>query len=266
MRIILFRFLTELTSRKWIASLVGKFAKSRYSRFLIPHFAKVYNIDITLAEKPLKDYTSLNEFFTRRLKAGARPIDAQEHYVISPVDGKLMGMGVIEAEKILNIKGQDYSIRELLNNNPRLHKYIDGYYLILYLSPSDYHRIHAPVSGKIVEKEYVPGKLYPVHEKSLLHIRKVLSRNERLTTYIQHDFGEIAVVKVGAMNVSSIQYVQPNATEVKRGEEFAYFEFGSTVVLLMEHDTFKPQSSLNLNDHILMGTILGKIVQETART
>lgn len=264
MRITLFRLMTELTSRKWIARLVGRFAKSRLSRFLIPQFAKIYSIDVTLAEKQLKDYKSLNEFFTRRLKAGVRPFEVKADVVLSPVDGKLIGMGHIEEEKILNIKGQDYSVRELLNNNPRLQKYSNGYYYILYLSPSDYHRIHAPVSGKIVEKEHVLGKLYPVHEKSLSHIRKVLSRNERLTTYIEHEYGEIAVVKVGAMNVSSIQYVDPSATEVKQGEELAYFEFGSTVVLLMQHN-FIPNAKLQIHDKLLMGTILGTYIQETAR-
>src|SRR5690606_18809828 len=105
-----------------------------------------------------------------------------------------------------------------------------GFYIVLYLSPTDYHRIHCPVSGKLLEREHVPGKVYPVNEFGMRHMKGTLSRNERLITYIRHGGGEAAVVKVGAMNVSSIQYVEPLGNTVERGQELAYFEFGSTVV------------------------------------
>lgn len=259
MRVAFFRLLTELSSRKFIARIVGRFAKSRASRFLIPKFAKAYHIDLDLAEKGIMEYSSLNEFFTRRLKAGVRPIDADESALISPVDARIMGMGKTEADRIVNIKGQDYSIQELLHNNKRFSKYQNGYYFILYLSPTDYHRIHTPVTGRIVEKEHVPGKVYPVHERSLLHINRVLSRNERLTTFIEHKYGEVAVVKVGAMNVSSIQYVDPLPEELIRGDELAYFEFGSTVVLVIEADTFTPNPDMNTGDKVVMGSSLGTL-------
>ncbi len=256
-RLALFRLLTELSSRKFVAKIVGRFAKSKASRFLIPKFAKAYHIEVALAEKEITQYQSLNDFFTRRLKKDARPIDTNESSLVSPVDARIMGMGKVEADRLYNIKGQDYSIKELLHDNPRMIKYQNGFYYILYLSPTDYHRIHSPVTGRIVEKEHVAGKVYPVHEKSLLHISKVLSRNERLTTFIEHTYGEIAVVKVGAMNVSSIQYVDLHSDELVRGEELAYFEFGSTVVLVMEEGTFTPDDSLKVGDMVLMGSSLG---------
>lgn len=259
MRIALFRLLTELSSRKLLAQIVGRFAKSRLSRFLIPSFAKTYRIDIDSAEKTVQEYESLNAFFTRRLKAGVRPIAADEGLLTSPVDAKIMGLGPIEADRLLNIKGQDYSVRELLHHNARMSKYVHGFYIILYLSPTDYHRIHSPVTGTIVQKEHVPGKVYPVHEKSLRHIRHVLSRNERLTTYIEHECGELAMVKVGAMNVSSIQYVSPLPNDLTRGDEVAYFEFGSTVVLVMENGTFTPRPDLKAGDTVWMGTSLGEL-------
>lgn len=255
----LFRLLTELSSRKSISRLTGAFAKSRASRGLIPRFAKIYGIHVGDAEKQLSEYVSLNDFFTRRLRSGLRPIDRSEHTVVSPVDAAITGIGPISEGQIVNVKGQDYTVEELLNFSPRTVNYENGFYIVLYLSPTDYHRIHTPVDGTIIEKEHVPGKVYPVNEFGLRQMRRVLSRNERLITYMQHEGGEIAVVKVGAMNVSSIQYVTPLPDRVQRGDELAYFEFGSTVVLVMESDTFSVRSDLKVGSKVKMGEALGVV-------
>jgi len=254
-----FRLLTELSSRKWVSRMTGSFAKSRMSRRFIPKFAKTYGIRLEDAEKPVTEYETLNEFFTRRLKPGLRPIDRAPSLVVSPVDARITGIGLVESGQILNVKGQDYTIEELLNRSPRTINYTNGFYFVLYLSPTDYHRIHAPVSGKIIEKEHVPGKVYPVNEFGLTHMRRVLSRNERLITYMQHEYGEIAVVKVGALNVSSIQYVSPLPGELERGADLAYFEFGSTVVLLMENGTFESRPELQIGSRVRMGEALGRL-------
>jgi phosphatidylserine decarboxylase len=254
-----YRLLTELSSRKWISMLAGLFAKSSWSRRLIPSFAKTYGISIDEAEKQLSEYVSLNDFFTRRLKSGLRPLDEDYTQVISPVDGLITSMGHIQDGLLIGIKGQTYTIHELLNSSPRVINYLHGYYLVIYLSPKDYHRIHAPVTGQIMEKEHVPGKVYPVNDLGLTHMRKVLSRNERLITYIAHETSEVAVVKVGAMNVSSIQYASSLSTHIVRGDELAYFEFGSTVVLLLENDTFSPKATMQVNTKIHMGQSLGVI-------
>ncbi|WP_281889227.1 archaetidylserine decarboxylase [Paenibacillus sp. YYML68] len=259
MKKTIFRLLTELSSRKSISRLTGAIAKSKASRSFIPRFAKTYGIRIEDAEKQLHEYGSLNDFFTRRLKPGLRPIDTTEHAVVSPVDALITGMGVIQDGTMLQVKGQDYTIAELLNNSPRQVNYKHGFFYVLYLSPTDYHRIHTPTSGKIVEKEHVPGKVYPVNEFGLRHMRRVLSRNERLITYIQHGSGEVAVVKVGALNVSSIQYVSPLPDQVQAGDELAYFEFGSTVVLLMENGTYSSRPELQVGSRVRMGEALGSL-------
>ncbi len=253
----LLRLLVELSSRKTISRLAGSFAKSGFSRMLIPKFAKVYGIRIEDAEKPVDEYESLNDFFTRRLKPGLRPVDQNENALVSPVDAVITGMGTVRDGLIVNVKGQDYTIEALLNQSPRTLNYTDGFYFVLYLSPSDYHRIHAPVTGKIIETEHVHGKVYPVNRFGLRHMRGVLSRNERLITYIQHDKGEVAVVKVGAMNVSSIRYVEPVPGRIARGGELAYFEFGSTVVLLTENGTFDCRDDLRIGSAVKMGEALG---------
>ncbi|PZE21368.1 archaetidylserine decarboxylase [Paenibacillus xerothermodurans] len=252
-----FRLLTELSSRKFISRLTGSFAKSRASRGLIQRFAKIYGIPLEDAEKPWTEYVSLNDFFTRRLKQGLRPIDPEDQVLVSPVDATITGMGPIREGLILNVKGQDYTVEEMLNHSPRTVNYKNGFYFVLYLSPTDYHRIHSPIEGDIIEKEHIPGKVYPVNEFGLRNMRRVLSRNERLITYMQHETGELAVVKVGAMNVSSIKYVSPLSDRPGRGDELAYFEFGSTVVLLLETDTFDSRPDLEVGSKVKMGERLG---------
>jgi len=253
----IFRLLTELSSRKWISRITGAFAQSSVSRIFIPRFAKLYGIRIEDAEKAIHEYRSLNEFFTRRLKPGLRPIHEHPESMVSPVDALITGVGRIEAGQLLNVKGQDYTIEELLNGSPRRVNYKHGFYYVLYLSPTDYHRIHSPAAGVIVEKEHVPGKVYPVNEFGLTQMTRVLSRNERLITYIKHKCGELAVVKVGAMNVSSIRYVEELTDQLDRGGDLAYFEFGSTVVLLTETGIFTPRTDLQVGSKVLMGEELG---------
>jgi phosphatidylserine decarboxylase len=258
----LFRLLTELSSRKWVSQLTGAFAKSKTSRHFIPHFTKTYGIRIEDAEKHISEYTSLNDFFTRRLKPGLRPIVGEPNVVLSPVDALITGMGAVQDGLLLGIKGQDYTIEELLNRSPRTINYKNGFYFVLYLSPTDYHRIHSPITGEILEKEHVPGKVYPVNEFGLRFMRRVLSRNERLITFLQHDAGEVAVVKVGALNVSSIQYADALPDHLERGQELAYFEFGSTVVLLMEDNTFSPRNDLLVGSKVKMGEALGVMIDK----
>ncbi|CAM4013217.1 archaetidylserine decarboxylase [Cohnella lubricantis] len=252
----LLRSMTELTSRKFISRLTGRFAKSSHSRRLIPRFAKMYRIPIEEAEKQISEYASLNDFFTRRLKPGSRPIDETPDVLVSPVDARITACGAVENGQLLQVKGQDYTLEELLNNSPRIDQYRGGSYWVLYLSPTDYHRIHSPCAGVIVESEHVPGRVYPVNEFGLTSMRRVLSRNERLVTYMRHDGGEIAVVKVGALNVSSIRYVEPMPKQLERGQELAYFEFGSTVVLLAENGTCRPRADLKPGDKVRMGELL----------
>ncbi|WP_276354142.1 archaetidylserine decarboxylase [Cohnella caldifontis] len=258
----LLRAMTELSSRKFVSRLTGSFAKSAFSRRLIPRFAATYRIAVEEAEKRLEEYGTLNEFFTRRLKPGSRPIDEAVDTLVSPVDARITACGPIRDGLLLQIKGQDYTLDELLNGSPRTRQYRHGYYWVLYLSPTDYHRIHSPCAGEIVETEHVPGKVYPVNEFGLTFMRRVLSRNERLVTYIRHEGGELAVVKVGALNVSSIRYVEPLPARLGRGDELAYFEFGSTVVLLTEDGTVEPRTDLKAGDTVRMGHRLGTLARK----
>ncbi len=258
-----FRWMTELTSRKWLSQLTGAVAKSTVSRVFIRSFAKTYQIHVDEAEQPLEAYRSLNDFFTRRLKAGARSIDVSSGVVVSPVDARITGIGKIEDGMMLQIKGQDYTIAEMLQDESRAQQFAHGYFFVLYLSPRDYHRIHVPINGTITEKRHLPGKVYPVNEFGLRKMKRVLSRNERLLTYIRPHAdtssatGEIAVVKVGALNVSSIRFVPKLSDIVESGSELAYFEFGSTIVLLIENRHFQVRAGLEVDQVVKMGEALG---------
>lgn len=224
---------------------------------MIPLFVKTYGIPAEDAEKPLAAYRSLNEFFIRRLQADLRPIDQNTDSLLSPVDATVTGIGQIEADLLITVKGQEYSINEFLDHSPIADRYRSGFFIVLYLSPADYHRVHSPVTGTISEKSHIPGKVYPVGPFALQNMRKVLSRNERRITCIQHNHGLVTVVKVGAMNVSSIAYVEGLADHLVRGEEFAYFEFGSTVVLLIENGAFQFRDGLGLSSQVRVGEAIG---------
>lgn len=252
-----YRLLTELSSRPWISRGAGALAKASLSKGMIRSFAKAYQIPVEEAEYEVDQYPTLNAFFTRRLKSGARPIDKETSVLVSPVDAQITAKGVIADGLMLQVKGQTYTIDELLNGSERAEKYKQGYFFVLYLSPRDYHRIHVPVTGTIVEKQPITGRVYPVNHMAMTNVPQVLSRNYRIASYIKHDKGEVAVVKVGALNVASIQFVDDLPDHVNKGDELAYFEFGSTVVLLMEEGTFLPRADLLLGSRVRMGEALG---------
>lgn len=257
------RILTELSSRKWISQLTGRFAKSRLSKGFIPRFARMYNINLDEAEKGIGEYRTLNEFFTRRLKQDARKIDEQEHTVVSPVDALITGMGKIEQGGPFTVKGQEYTLAELLDCKDKAKNYANGHFVVLYLSPTDYHRIHVPIAGEIAEHKHCPGKVYPVNDFGLRNMKRVLSRNERVISYITHDELEVAVIKVGALNVASIQMSDTFKNgivkaKVKKGDELAYFEFGSTVVLLINQPDFQFRADLNEGSRVRVGEVLGE--------
>jgi phosphatidylserine decarboxylase len=256
-----FRLFTELSSRRTLARMTGSIAKSRGSRILLRKFARHYGIDVAEAEKPLQEYRSLNEFFTRRLRPEFRPIDAQTDTLVSPVDGVLVAAGEIHAGKLFPVKGQVYTSSDLLGGSPHASRFEKGTFAVIYLSPSNYHRIHSPIDGTVLEWDRIPGTVYPVNDRGMRMMPRVLSRNARLVTYIEHESRLLALVKVGAMNVSSIRYAAEDEPpeKVRKGDELAYFEFGSTVVLLMEKDMFSPSPSLSAGSALRMGEAIGTV-------
>lgn len=246
----------ELTNGKFTSGVLKKFAQSKASRFIVPSFSKVYRINEGEMEKSLADFGTLHDFFTRKLKQGARPVDMDSNSVVSPVDAVIEDIGNISPDHIITVKGKQYSISEMLGSKEKAEKYADGYYIIFYLSPSHYHRIHSPVSGVVVDKWSLGMKSYPVNKSGLKYGKSTLSKNYRTITEVEHNEGFLSIVKVGAMFVNSIEVIY-EGENLDKGDEMAYFSFGSTVVLLFEKDSFEPLSSLKLPADIKVGERVG---------
>lgn len=218
------------------------------ARRLVHWFARTYQIDIDAAAQPIHEYPSIGHFFTRDLAEGLRPIEAD---LVSPVDGRLRNFGTIENGRIEQVKGKSYSLARFLSDD-NASRYENGIYFNLYLSPQDYHHIHAPVGGRIVRSVHIPGRLWPVNDWSLANIDELFSINERVVTYIDCAFGRVGVVMIGATNVGKISVVYDSfisnaagtnrtairnydpAVDIRVGDRLGTFHMGSSVVVLLE--------------------------------
>jgi phosphatidylserine decarboxylase len=254
----LYKAMIELTNGRMTSQFMKNFSQSKFSKKVIPHFSKIYGINLQEMKRELNEFETLHDFFTRTLKADARVIDQQQNSLISPVDAVFEDFGSIEETSDITVKGKIYSIHEMLGKEEVLEKYIGGKYAVLYLSPSHYHRIHSPIDGQVKERWTLGGKSYPVNKVGLKYGKAPLSKNYRVITEIKHSKGHVAVVKVGAMFVNSIEITNPN-DQLKKGEDIAYFSFGSTIVLLFEKDTFTLDQSLTLPSDIKLGQVLGYV-------
>lgn len=252
----LYRLFIELTNGKWTSSLLKKFAQSKGSRVLIPSFAKVYKINQDEMELSLKEFPTLHDFFIRKLKNQVRPIHQEVNSVVSPVDAVIEDIGQISSDLTLQIKGKSYSLLDMLGSVEKGKYYINGSYVLLYLSPSHYHRIHSPFSGTVVRQWSLGNKSYPVNRYGLKYGREALSKNFRTITEVEHQQGIAAIVKVGAMFVNSIETTH-TGEHIEKGQELAYFTFGSTVILLFNEHSFEPLQEINTPKAIKVGELLG---------
>lgn len=176
----------------------------------------------------------------------------------SPVDSVIEEVGQIHADKTILVKGKVYSISEMLGSNEAMARYEQGTYMIFYLSPSHYHQIHSPVTGEVINQWTLGLKSYPVNKMGLKYGNYPLSKNYRKVTEIRHEAGMAAVIKVGAMFVNSIETTH-DGQKVNKGDQMAYFTFGSTVVLLFEKDTFNLLPKIIPPYHIKYGEKIGTL-------
>ncbi|MFJ8527964.1 phosphatidylserine decarboxylase [Bacillus sp. NPDC094106] len=248
----LYRLMIELTNGRFTSYMLRKFAQSRLSSMIIPSYAKVFQLNQDEMEKDLKEYRTLHELFTRKLKEGKRTIDAEPLNIVSPVDGVFADSGPIEETKTFDIKGKRYSIVDMLGNEERAKRYAGGTYMVIYLSPSHYHRIHSPLSGSVTERFVLGRKSYPVNAVGMKYGKEPLSKNYRSVTEVDSEGQHMALVKVGAMFVNSIELLHERNT-VQKGEEMAYFTFGSTVVLLFEKGMIETVSTLMSGQELRVG-------------
>ena len=244
----MFRFL-RFVPKNHFSFLMGKLVHSRLSKPLLPWFARTYKIDVDAASRPMHEFPSIGAFFIRDLKEGLRPIEGE---IVSPVDGTLRNFGVVSGGVLEQVKGRDYSVATFLGSEELAKRFDGGTYFNFYLSPQDYHHIHSPVSGAVVEGIHIPGRLWPVNDWSMSNVESLFSVNERVVTIIDSAVGSVAVVMIGATNVGKISvtydaFVSNNLrtakTEVhtydpgrplQAGDRLGTFHMGSSVVILFE--------------------------------
>ncbi|RIV21058.1 phosphatidylserine decarboxylase [Alicyclobacillaceae bacterium I2511] len=238
----------DIMPKGLLTRCAGSLFHRKISRRLIPWYVQHYHIDPEECDQSLGSYESLGAFFCRGLKLGSRPMAADG--VISPVDGLVQDLGRIDSMTVFHAKGVPYFLGALLMETVELEKWVNGCYVIFYLSPRDYHRVHMPTDGTVVQWKYVPGCLYPVNRFGLRTVPGLYVKNERVITWIKSQGGpEYAVVKIGAALVGGIDtaYPMPKFRPRRKyplsqqgqvdwlackGEELARFSFGSTVILI----------------------------------
>ena len=206
-----YAFLQSILPQHALSRLAGWLGNCRWpwiKNILIFLFMLRYRVTLAIAEKTkISDYSSFNEFFTRRLNASARSIASDENIIISPADGVISQIGDITAGKLLQAKGKNYSLTELLTRADLAVHFERGRFATIYLNPSDYHRVHMPFSGKLLEMIYVPGTLFSVNPATTESVSRLFARNERIVILFETSFGYMAVIMVGSMLVGSMQTV-----------------------------------------------------------
>lgn len=251
----LFKYFVELTGNSTASSLLQSFSKSRISRPLVRPFASVYHINKDEMEYPIKKYKSIHDLFTRRLKTDKRIIDNTKNTIVSPVDGVVNDLGEIASDQTFYIKKQKYHLADVFENTEKATKYENGFFFIIYLSPTHYHRIHYPINGRLNSRWALGEKSFPVNSLGEKFGNKPFSTNYRLISELDTDFGQIAVVKVGALNINSIQLTNKSKF-FKKGDDLGYFSFGSTVILFIEKtQPFSPL--IKKGTEVKMGEAIG---------
>ncbi len=237
--------LNTLVKRKFVSDLYGWLMDTKWSAKKIEPFVKEYNIDLSIAQK--QHFDSFNDFFIRKLKPGARPIDTAGNVVISPGDGKVLAYQDISDRDFI-IKGYRFDVRSYLDNDSLANLYKGGSMVVVRLCPTDYHRFHFPLDGSVSPNVKINGSLYSVSPIALRRMADIFLLNKREYVILANRrFGEVIVSEVGANMVGSIVQTY-HGNEVQKGEEKGYFKFGgSTVVMFFKKGTVKIDEDLLKN-------------------
>ncbi|MDT0576762.1 archaetidylserine decarboxylase [Croceicoccus sp. F390] len=292
----LFIGLQHIVPHHVLSRMAGRLAASEQGWVkdrLIRRFMRAYRINLAEAEQADGNYPSFNAFFTRALKPGARPLAPADRFILSPADGTISQLGRIAAGRIIQAKGHDYSVTELLGGDAeQARRFHNGSFATIYLAPSDYHRVHMAADGSLAHTTYLPGALFSVNPVTAAAVPRLFARNERLACMFTGDVGHFAQVLVGAMIVAGMETVwagpvkphgkrilkrdftpaktqtktqartepetQPasggaQAPQLRAGDEMGRFLLGSTVVLLFEQDKVSWLPELGPGSRLLMG-------------
>lgn len=246
-------------------------------------FSRRYGVDLGEAEQPdPRAYAHFNAFFTRALRAGARPLPADPRAVVCPADGEISAAGEIRGSSLLQAKGREFDLRTLLGGDAqRAAPFTGGHFLTVYLAPRDYHRVHLPLDGRLREMVHVPGRLFSVSPATTRLVPDLFARNERVVTLFETAAGPMAVVLVGAILVAGIETVwagevtprrgrrirvwryggcgEAQVAALRRGEELGRFNMGSTVILLLPQGSVEWLPEIRAGRRVRMGTAVGRL-------
>jgi phosphatidylserine decarboxylase len=245
-----------------------------FKNCLIRGFLKLYAIDMSDAVQPDPlSFGSFNEFFTRELKSGSRNIAPGLQEIACPVDGTISEAGQIEGDRLLQAKGRNYTLSELLAAQSWAKDFEGGSFATIYLAPFNYHRIHMPVRGELRETVYVPGRLFSVNAATAAQVPRLFARNERVLTLFDTACGRVALILVGALNVGSMATVwagditpagrrvvtnlPPQAVTLDKGAELGRFNMGSTVILLFQAGRARWHADARAGATVRLGQSLG---------
>jgi phosphatidylserine decarboxylase len=245
--------LLRVLPRERVTRAMGRLADRRWSapvgRAVVALYSRVYKVEF--ADCCETSWTSFDSFFTRSLRDGTRPVDPDPRAIVSPADGRLASIGPIDESSTLVVKGQRYRLDELVGDPTEARRYAGGQGAVVYLSPRDYHRVHAPVGGYVRRIRSMPGDYYPVNAVGERHVKNLLARNRRVAITIDTPdptgIGRVTVVMVAAIVVGRVTVTGIKARDVpfgdhffdpplplERGQELGVFHLGSTAVLLLE--------------------------------
>ncbi|MEJ6121922.1 archaetidylserine decarboxylase [Vibrio sp. 2-Bac 85] len=271
-----------LLPKHLVTLLAGKLANAKmgkFTTFLITKFIKQFKIDMSEAKySEAADFETFNDFFTRELKAGLRPIIEGDNNLATPVDGCVSQQGDIKAGRIFQAKGHDFSLRELLGGRDDVAAPFDeGIFSTVYLAPKDYHRIHMPITGKLEQMIFIPGDLFSVNPLTAQNVPNLFARNERAVAIFSTAIGPMAMVLVGATIVGSIETVwegtltpqknkeiqywdyQDQEIILQKGAEMGRFKLGSTIVALFPKDSIEFSDALAPSSVTRLGELFATV-------
>ncbi len=260
-----------LTALAWRLST---FRAAWFKNLFIRTFAGLFHVNLDEAERSEPEqYECFNDFFTRSLKPDARPLAAAVHRLISPCDGTISQLGRLAQGRIIQAKGLDYTAERLLGNVEWAQRFENGRFITIYLAPSDYHRVHMPMTGRLVAEHRIPGQLFSVSAATTRAVPNLFARNERMVALFDTEHGPVAVVMVAAMLVAGIEttwsgpldrrpqqqarwtdFDQPPTLD--RGAELGRFHWGSTVIVLTPDDFPDWRESLAPGRRVRLGQAL----------
>lgn len=242
----------RLLPRTRITRVMGKLADARVpvplASAVVRLYARAYQVDMEEAVHPDRGYDNFDTFFTRPLRPGQRPLPEDRSLIVSPSDGRIESFGPVVARGHFSVKGKPYRAEQLVGDEEEARRYEGGQFCVVYLSPRDYHRVHAPVGGAVSVVRSFPGDLYPVNSIGERHVPGLFARNRRVSVPIDSpEHGRVTVVLVGAMVVGRITtpfvegrdvplgaHTLAPAAVVDRGDEIGTFHLGSTAVVFFE--------------------------------